>query len=526
MTAAAPMPTKPAGRIARAAIFLVWAGLAGYLIWHHVFWRDEIRALTLALQGGRGIAGWLWMLRGIHGEGHPALWYVLLRGANDLMPVKQVLPAVAALIGALAAGLLAARAPFRWWWIALILGSAFCLYDYTVSARNYGLTMFLLFVIADRLARHRDSGRRDRGIGLGLLLALLCNTNVPAAMLAAGILLFRAAELLARDGWRWTRDFRDLAVSAGIATAGALVCVATVYPPVNDAATVAWARMPAAAVAAMLLAPAAPFDALLPAWFGDGPLAAAVLAVLVLGSPLGLIRAPAAWLSTVAVLTVLTLFFGLIYPGSYRHQALYPVYLIAMYWLVAAGRGGAWPARWHAALIVPERCGRALLVCLLALQVLNSVPHLIAAAYGPPESRVGDLAAVLRAHHLERAILVSDPDVMLEPLPYYADNPIYLLRSRHFGRVVPFSDAARRPLSLGEMLARMRALHTQTGQPVVALLQFPLPEQPAAVVRTEGYLGVFTTTPAEVGAFRAATRRIASFAPAVSDERYDVYLLR
>jgi len=512
-----PRETAACERVARAVIFILWAALAGYLAWHHVFWRDEVRALSLALAGD----GWGAMLRGIHGEGHPALWYILLRAAHDVIPVKQVLPAVAALIGISAAALLAARAPFRPWLIALILAGAFCLFEYTVSARNYGLSMLVLFAIADRLARRRDSS-----VVLGLLLAVLCNTNVHSVFLAGGVLLFCGIELVGEDGWRWSPRWRGFAVSAGLAAVGAGLCFATVYPPVNDAAAMAYGGgIPTAMIAAVLMAPAASFADLLPAEFGHGPLSAAALAIMVLGSPLGLIRAPGAWLSSLALLAVMALFLGLVYPGGYRHQALYVVYLITMYWLARSGRGGAWPVQWHAALVQPERVGRALFACLLAMQLLNSVPHLVAATRGPPESRVRDLAAVLRARHLDRAILVSDPDVMLEAVPYYADNPTYLLRGVRFGQVVPFSSAARGGLSLGKMLARMRALHAHTGRPVVALLQLAL-VRGAPVVRSEGYLGTFSTTPGMVRSFEAATTRIAAFGPAVSDESYEVYLLR
>ena len=32
------------------------------------------------------------MLRNVHGEGHPALWYLILRGGHDLLPYREVLP--------------------------------------------------------------------------------------------------------------------------------------------------------------------------------------------------------------------------------------------------------------------------------------------------------------------------------------------------------------------------------------------------------------------------------------------------
>src|SRR5437868_3283871 len=63
----------------RAALFAAWLGLIAWLCFNHVFWRDEIRALSLALSGN----GVVEMLRNVHGEGHPALWYLILRGGHS-----------------------------------------------------------------------------------------------------------------------------------------------------------------------------------------------------------------------------------------------------------------------------------------------------------------------------------------------------------------------------------------------------------------------------------------------------------
>src|SRR5262245_39985335 len=63
-------------RPARLIVFLLWLGTALFLASRHVVWRDEVRAWTLATTG-ETVAD---MLRAVHGEGHPALWYLMLRG--------------------------------------------------------------------------------------------------------------------------------------------------------------------------------------------------------------------------------------------------------------------------------------------------------------------------------------------------------------------------------------------------------------------------------------------------------------
>ena len=84
-----------ANRRKRLFLFAAWLGLVSWLLATHVFWRDEVRAFSLALSG-QTVGE---MLRDIHGEGHPALWYLILRLCHEILPVREVLPAAGALIG-------------------------------------------------------------------------------------------------------------------------------------------------------------------------------------------------------------------------------------------------------------------------------------------------------------------------------------------------------------------------------------------------------------------------------------------
>src|SRR3954470_12363883 len=101
----------------RVLLYAAWCALVLFLAARHVVWRDEVRGLSIALAGDSVPA----MLRILHGEGHPALWYLLLRGAHAIVPVRQVLPGVGFAVAAAAMAILAWRAPFRPAILALIL---------------------------------------------------------------------------------------------------------------------------------------------------------------------------------------------------------------------------------------------------------------------------------------------------------------------------------------------------------------------------------------------------------------------
>ncbi|HEY1607347.1 MAG TPA: hypothetical protein VGF77_17295 [Allosphingosinicella sp.] len=512
-------PLSTGERAGRAFLYAAWFALALFLVVRHVFWRDEVRALSIALAGD-GIPA---MLRVLHGEGHPALWYLMLRGAHALVPVKQVLPAAGFAVAAAAMAILVRRAPFRLWLIALILFGAFGLYEYAVVARNYGIAMLVLFALAALYRRWRD-----RGIAIGLILALLCNTNVPAALLAACFLLFWLVELVDEEGLRWHRKYGLFLVNSAVAAAGALLAFLTVYPPIHDAAVT---RFPGGITPAIVLksltTPAYSFWDLMPPFVHGGPAAAAFLSILLLGAVVALVRTPGGFLAGLAAFLGFEAFFQLVYPGYYRHEALLLVFLLVLHWLAAEGRGGRWPEGWRIGPIFGRAAdaGLVMFVILLALQLFTSFGLVAADLSGIPYSRARDLAALLERNRLTNAVLIADPDTDLEAVPYYAENPLYQMRAQAFSHVVRFTLHGRLDLSLDDYLADGQRLQATSGRPVVVILHARLPDRPVAFHVHEANIWNLRGTPDQMRRFQAATHRLARFAPAVTDESYDVYLL-
>lgn len=513
-------------------ITLAWAAVVLVLASRHVFWRDEVRALSLALQGENVLA----MLRGVQGEGHPALWYLLLRGAHTLLPSPAVLPGVSILVAAAATILLAFRSPLRWPLVVLFLFGLIGVYEYSVMARNYGISMLLMFAFAALYPRHRD-----RGFVLGGILFLLVNANVHSVILAGAFLSFWLLEV----AWPAPRprEMRNLALNAAIVALGIAVCAATVYPPFNDAAQ-SWPAEGFSAMGvarAVLLPPAAGQFASLAGhdlWRGllewsnlcrDPLLMSPALlgSALLFGSTLGLVQRPAALLATWGALLGLSGFFEVVYGGKYRHQALWLVFLVSMYWITGCG-----PSERHTRpfLRIVRTLGTVCLAALLGLQVYVGLRKVVlpVGLRAEPESRSRDLAHLItRTPELTHATVIADPDYLVEPLSYYVSNPTYLLREQRYGNVVTFTRNARLTLNLDDILRDARDLVGSTGRPVVILMAERLEASaPARIVR-EGYNWHLSTTPEQVLAFLDSTRRVARFEPVCcSDESYDVYVLR
>jgi hypothetical protein len=251
---------------------------------------------------------------------------------------------------------------------------------------------------------------------------------------------------------------------------------------------------------------------------------------LLIGSTLGLLRRPSTFLAAVLALLLFSAFFGLVYPGSYRHAALWLVFLISMYWIAGSRHTqseSAAFARFAPQLRLLSTIGAMLFLLLVASQVPSGINEIARAAVNStPFSRSRDLAALIEARpELRSAIIIADPDYLVEPLPYYLPNRTFLMREERFGNVVTFTRRARLRINLADILMNARTLHLKMHVPVVILLAERIDASAPETLRKEGYYWELLSTPSEVRAFRAATRRIASFAPAVSDESYDVYVL-
>jgi len=520
-------------RTLKLGLFVAWLSLVIFLTWHHAYWRDEIRAFSIALQDD-SLAG---MLGSLRGEGHPAVWYLLLRLAHGVAASPAVLPVVSIGVASVAVLLLVLRSPFRWWMIALLLLGRWTLFEYSVMARNYGISVLLMFLFAACYPKHRD-----RGVLLGILVALLANTNVHSVLLAGGVLLFWLIDTLDEHGMRWTPALRTYLLNVAVSAAGLAICAATIYPTYNDAALLDLReRVTPMHLSLAVLSPAMPFSELGPGGqldaLGFGALrdfdyldiSEPLMSLIMFGCLLGLVRSPAAFVAGLAGLIGLSLFFVTFYGGSYRHQALWLAYLVSLYWIVlarGAEPGPHFPRRLGPIARPASAVGFALFVLLLALQIPGGMQAIADAALGrPPLSRSRDFAAFVSTRaDLKDAIIIADPDFIVEPLAYYLPNRTYLMREERFGNVVRYTKNARRYLSLEDILATAGKLRAESGQPVLILLAHRLdPSRPGRNIR-EGYSWNFLVTPELVQRFLASTRLIARFAPAKTDESFDVYL--
>src|SRR5215831_8770258 len=77
-------------RFILGAMATAWFAIVLATMWHHEFQRDEVRALSIATSSPS-----LWQMPVfLKNEGHPVVWYVLLRIGYQALGSTAALPAV------------------------------------------------------------------------------------------------------------------------------------------------------------------------------------------------------------------------------------------------------------------------------------------------------------------------------------------------------------------------------------------------------------------------------------------------
>ena len=341
---------------------LIWAtaiaavlALQATLILSHHAWFDEWQALQIAVRSPT-LAD---LLHALRYEGHPPLWYLVLRGVDAVVPAAWVLPVVALLLAVATQLTILTRAPFpRLLRLALAL-NAFVLFDYLTLSRSMTLGVALA-VAAVAL-------QRSRWRWLAIALLPLCDFLFGVISVIFVGLALRDRQLCVPGVILW--------LAASLFAAWSVIPAPDMVPALDrstlltDAATHV-SRMGVLLVPWQTAGGVAEWNGFLP--FGLGAIAGPLFAWF-------------AWMQTahsrvaraaiVGMMLVALLFSIAVYPLHVRHLSLVAFTLVLLQWHAAAR--GTLPDRLFSGwLIVGAACGLA--VASIALTRPFDTAHLAA----------------------------------------------------------------------------------------------------------------------------------------------------
>lgn len=459
---------------------------------HHEMWRDEVQAWLLA----RDSASLSDLFHALRYEGHPALWYLILRPiARAVGDPRWIQPFALALSGC-SVYVFARCAPFSRLIRALFAFGYFVVYGYTIVARSYGLGLTLAVVLCVLLARKKRSYRLA-----AVVMFLLANTSVYGSMLVAACMFAIFVDAMVGAGSDVARSVRLRRVVLPIVIGGAGVLLAAIQiRPARDNSFVGPGL--AGSHRAQQFSPAArPFVALAPIWRGyvpiprleetsdiwwanflvdrsrKGAVLAGVLSIVGVVLLALLMRRSAFALSFYLSATcILILFSILVYGGSLYHHGYFFLAAIMALWFAAApvARIGVDEQRLASSASLRWLDGRAQLaiVALLALQAVGGAFRLVG-DYLVPFSDSQAAANYIRSHDLERSRIVGYPGFNAVTVGAYLGRPIFSLDRNMLITFAPLNVPAA-ILDDSQLLSRLAACCVRPDSATILLVNHKL----------------------------------------------------
>jgi hypothetical protein len=211
-----------------------------------------------------------------------------------------------------------------------------------------------------------------------------------------------------------------------------------------------------------------------------------------------------------------------VYSGGLRHEGLILFLIVSICWITVIRLRERDP--------LASSRGIALgLLPLMALQTI-ALPSVVWRDFRYRESNSKAYGDFIIAHReYSDAILMSEPDYMMEAMPYYVNNPVYMPRQNELAHRVYFDKGQKRQssMTLGQLVDRADSVSCVTRRTVLLAIGYRMFPFRRAGIAFPAYRGtVFTWTEAErkrLFDMQPQGKEIATFPYAVSDEIYRVY---
>jgi hypothetical protein len=472
----------------------------------HEMWRDEVRALSMALEG----ESFFDIFKTLRNEGHPFVWYWLLRFAHLIWPTPVVLQVVSILVGFASVTLFLKKCPLPLLVRILFIFGVLPLVLYSVSARNYGISMLLYFLFAFVYLKPQKNAYLS-----AVTLALLANTNY-LAMMFAGILL----GVWAIEEYLDARGFRSFLLRFSFPAILVLLGISLAFFTILMDANSSQAP-PSFILSRDYLQPILD-SALHPGLFFSELMAASppLRDLIIFALLAGLLTRPLYAGSLYFAIFIYNLFsFTIIAPHA-RHQGVLFMLIVTFYWLAAARNqaAGKRDALFTIAVYL-------ILAPLLYHQITLSKKSISEDVARELSSSAALGKFINTNEQLQNAVILGDPDYLLGPLTYYTRNRIYYVREHRYGTYERYVKVDKENTTLGDLLTTAEKIKDQEHVPVLFLLKhWEIPTE-KTYSTTQIYGRNFSATRQEVLEFSAKTIKIAEFNNAVSDENYEVFLL-
>lgn len=501
--------------------WFVWSATLAYatliVVWScfHVPWRDEVLPVTLVRQSHS-----LWdLFNNLRNYGHPAVWSSILYFVYHIFPHYSVLKIVNVLINILAIHIFLRKAPFSWTQKILFLFGYFTFYYFPVINRQYGLCL-LLFILFCILYPQRW----QKILPLSIVLFLLSNTHVEGLIITIAVWLILVAELLipGKSGVLKENSFGKILSGLIIMLAGMVVSIWQVH---TDSSSVVFSlssldfQKVLSALPQAIIFPGKIFRHVL------GGEHALRVNLVIIGTYFLLRKHPASLGVMILSAIGLSLFFQLVFPGyDLYHESFIYMLMIFAFWMTMRMPQEPMPGLPGKIQIFESYFRNAALTGILLLQAMMAYPALKAEMQSDFSSSKSFSQWIKAQPGGNDFVLMGEPDYLLESMPYYVPNDIYMAREQRFSRMTLLTVKNQKILSLEDFIQAAERLKTQ-GKNILLVMGHHLNRTGPFEIQFS-YGKIFKYSPESLNLWEEKTRKVVGFHGALTDENYDVFVLR
>lgn len=482
----------------KLGLLLVWIVLTVIGLQEHVFWRDEVRALSIA-KAAPSIFDLPSYLRN---EGHPILWYLLLKAGYYVLNSNVVLPILALLFASINVLLVLFKSPFHWTIAALLIFGQYLLFEYNFIARNYGLAVTLMLAFAF------FANQKSRPIIPLLLLVLVAQTNFYAMifsfLLACGYVL---------EEFKPSNRKREILLGFVLVSLSCLGCFFLCLPSEESLVVtsfsvqdVSWLKIGDVGWG---------FDHLFDGFvmFKHGFKTTLLIAMLLL-----FYHKPKLLMLLYLSMVFLALFHLNVRPNYSQHHGIWLFFLVTLLWWQYPSIIKKWKSNAKSKWIMG--IGVASVVFML---VQNNVRgynnYVMHNRYH--NSNADHLGQFLKTIDTPERVLITEPDYPMESVVYYYPKSFYIPREQKFGTYVMFTKANGSKLSLSDLM-EINDSFAALGKKPLIISQWDLFSDLDTLYYSYGKL--FIVDRSSTAIFKLNYQKIADFHnPIQTDESYYVY---
>ncbi|OGW41063.1 MAG: hypothetical protein A2Y97_13305 [Nitrospirae bacterium RBG_13_39_12] len=431
------------------AVFLIllYSAINIVLLLHHEPWEDEAHAWLVARD-----LDIISIFKQMAYDGTPALWYMLL------VPfAKAGLPYISEFIlhlvfAVAAVAIFVFYAPFSKVTKVLFIFSYYMAYEYSIIARSYGLSVFLIFLIAALYAK-----RFEYPLWYAFLIFLLFNTNAHSFSVASSLTI-----LFAWEFYRNKVKAKRLKMASLIMCMGGLLSFLQVLPQPD---TIDYRPFFGHAYPAPLIAIANAFFPWHIAFHLSGELRSIVIVISFLiffTIILSFFKRPAVLFILLLSFSGLFYIFVFVYPGALRHHGFVLLILLFALWI---GRYYPDLQKHHSNDISTMRISELSVPSMILINICLSLSLLHAFRIQYQEYKYTFSGAKEMAHFIIKnkldnyAIVAHSSPYASALLPYLPERKFWYADIKNYGTFVYLNRNFLKDMNISnsEVISRMKA---------------------------------------------------------------------